>query len=347
MIAFSIGGRPIGHAHLPLVIAELSGNHNGSLERALAIVEAAAAAGAHAIKLQTYTADTMTIPGAHRITDPASPWFGRELHELYQEAYTPWEWHQPIFERAQQLGMLAFSSPFDETAVNFLESLDVPAYKIASLENNDWPLLRRVASTGKPVIMSTGASTLSEVADAVAVLREAGCRELVLLKCTSTYPATPATTNLRTIPHLAQLFPDCLIGLSDHTGGIGVAVAAVALGATVVEKHLTLRRSDGGVDAAFSLEPVEMAALVTETERAWQGMGVIQYDFQQAEATARAHKRSVYVARAIAKGEVYSTQNLRVIRPGDGLPPRFYDALLGKPARQALDAGTPLTWELL
>ena len=335
-----IGSFQLGPDQPPLIIAELSGNHNQDLNRGLAIIDAMAAAGAHAIKLQTYTADTMTLPGAHRIEDPNSLWFGRELHELYQQAHTPWEWHKPLFERARQHGMLAFSSPFDETAVDFLETLDVPAYKIASFENTDWPLLRRVAATGKPVIMSTGASTL-------AVLRDAGCQELILLKCTSTYPASPENTNLRTLPHFQQLFPDCLVGLSDHTAGVGAAVAAIALGACVVEKHVTLRRADGGVDSAFSLEPEEVASLVTETHRAWQALGRIQYGIQRAEEPSRLYKRSLYVARDIAAGETFTKENLRVVRPGDGLPPRYYDQVLGKPARQALKAGIPLTWEAL
>ena len=347
MPTISLGGRLIGPDQPPFIIAELSGNHNQDLARGLAIVEAVAAAGAHAIKLQTYTADTMTLPGAYRIDDPSSLWFGRELHELYQQAYTPWDWHQPLFDRARELGMLAFSSPFDESAVDFLETLDVPAYKIASFENTDWPLLRRVAATGKPVIMSTGASTLAEVAEAEQVLRAAGCRELVLLKCTSTYPASPLNTNLRTIPHLAQLFPESPVGLSDHTAGMGAAVAAVALGACVIEKHVTLLRADGGVDSAFSLEPAEVAALVTETERAWQALGQIQYGVQRAEEKSRLYKRSLYVARDMAAGEAFTPDNLRVVRPGLGLPPRYYEQLLGKPTRQALAAGTPLTWEML
>ncbi|GAB3295609.1 pseudaminic acid synthase [Hymenobacter tenuis] len=344
---FSIGSRLIGPDQPPFIIAELSGNHNQDLNRGLAIVDAMAAAGAHAIKLQTYTADTMTLPGAYRIDDPNSLWFGRELHELYQEAHTPWEWHKPLFDRARERGMLAFSSPFDETAVDFLETLDVPAYKIASFENTDWPLLRRVAATGKPVIMSTGASTLAEVAEAVQILREAGCRDLVLLKCTSTYPATPQNTNLRTLPHFQQLFPDALVGLSDHTMGVGAAVAAVALGACVVEKHVTLRRADGGVDSAFSLEPEEVAQLVTETERAWQALGHVQYGVQRAEEKSRLYKRSLYVAQDIQAGQIFTKENLRVVRPGDGLPPRYYDQLLGKPARQNLSAGTALTWDAL
>lgn len=347
MSEIRIGSRLVGPGHAPFIIAELSGNHNQSLERGLAIVDAVAAAGAHAIKLQTYTADTMTLRGAHRIDDPSSLWYGRELYELYEEAHTPWDWHQALFERARHHGMEAFSSPFDETAVDFLESLDVPAYKIASFENTDWPLLRKVAATGKPVIMSIGASKLAEVAEAVDILRAGGCRELVLLKCTSTYPATPQNTNLRTIPHLQQLVPDALVGLSDHTMGVGAAVAAVALGACVVEKHVTLRRADGGVDSAFSLEPEEVAQLVTETERAWQALGQIQYGVQRAEEKSRLYKRSIYVARDIQAGEVFTPENLRVVRPGDGLAPRFYAEVMGKTARTALRAGTPLTWEAL
>lgn len=347
MFEVRIGPHLVGPGQPPIIIAELSGNHNQSLERGLAIVDAVAAAGAHAIKLQTYTADTMTLRGAHRIDDPSSLWYGRELYELYEEAHTPWDWHRALFERARQHGMAAFSSPFDETAVDFLESLDVPAYKIASFENTDWPLLRRVAATGKPVIMSTGASKLAEVAEAVDILRAGGCRELILLKCTSTYPATPQNTNLRTIPHLQQLFPDALVGLSDHTMGVGAAVAAVALGATVVEKHVTLRRADGGVDSAFSLEPEEVAQLVTETGRAWQALGHIQYGVQRAEEKSRLYKRSIYVAQDIRAGEAFTPDNLRVVRPGDGLAPRFYAEVMGKTARTDLKAGTPLTWEAL
>lgn len=344
---FSIAGRAVGPTHPPFIIAELSGNHNGSLGRGLAIIDEMANAGVHAVKLQTYTADTMTLRGAHRIDDPSSLWFGRELYELYEEAHTPWAWHAPLFQRAKERGLLAFSSPFDESAVDFLETLDVPAYKIASFENTDWPLLRRVAATGKPVIMSTGASTLAEVAEAVDVLRAADCGPLALLKCTSTYPSTPENTNLRTIPHMAQLFPECLIGLSDHTAGHGAAVAAVALGASIVEKHVTLRRSDGGVDSAFSLEPNEVRMLVIETERAWQALGTVQYGVQRAEAKSRLFKRSIYVAQLIRAGEPFTSVNLRVVRPGDGLPPRYYADLLGKPARQDLPAGSPLTWQML
>lgn len=342
----NIAGRLVGPSHKPFIIAEMSGNHNQSLDRALALVDAAADAGADAIKLQTYTADTMTLPGALTIEDENSLWKGRELYDLYKEAYTPWEWHRPIFERARERGMIAFSSPFDETAVDFLEELGAPVHKIASFENTDHPLLRRVAATGKPVIMSTGAATVQEVAEAVEVLRSAGCRELILLKCTSTYPATPENTNLRTIPHMRELY-GVQVGLSDHTMGVGAAVAAVALGATVVEKHFTLRRADGGVDSAFSLEPGELRALVVESERAWLAMGRVQYGVQRAEEKSRLFKRSVYTARDIAAGESLTKENIRVIRPGLGLAPKHYDTLLGKTATQDIKAGTPLRWDMV
>jgi pseudaminic acid synthase len=341
-----IGRHTIGATHPPFIIAEMSGNHNQSLEKALAIVDAAAAAGAHAIKLQTYTPDTMTLAGAYTITDENSLWQGRELYELYQEAYTPWEWHQTLFDRAREKGMLAFSSPFDETAVDFLESLDVPCYKIASFENTDLPLLKKVAATGKPVIMSTGVANLSDIDEAVRTLRAHGCEDIILLKCTSTYPSSPENTNLRTIPHLSQLF-HCPVGLSDHTMGIGASVAAVALGASVVEKHFTLSRAEGGVDAAFSLEPQELQALVAESERAFLALGYIQYGVQQAEQKSRLFKRSIYVSRDLAAGEAFTRDNIRVVRPGIGLAPKYYDQVLGKEAKTAIKAGTPLTWDLL
>ncbi len=347
MKTIRIGNREVGPNHPPFIIAEMSGNHNQSLERALALVDAAARAGAHALKLQTYTADTMTVRGALTIQDPNSLWNGRELYDLYQQAYTPWEWHRPIFERAAQHGMLAFSSPFDESAVDFLESLDVPAYKIASFENTDIPLLKRVARTGKPVIMSTGVATLAEIDEAVRTLKAHGCRELVILKCTSTYPASPETSNIRTIQHMAGLFEDVLVGLSDHTMGIGVAVAAVAMGACVIEKHFTLRRADGGVDSAFSLEPEELRALVVETDRAFRALGRVQYGVQSAEKNSRQFKRSVYAVKDIQPGEAFSPENLRVLRPGKGLEPKYFETLLGRKASRPIKAGTPLTWELL
>lgn len=343
---FKILDTIIGKDHKPFIIAEMSGNHNQSLERALKIVEEAAKAGAHAIKLQTYTADTMTVKGAYKITDEDSLWKGRELYDLYAEAYTPWEWHAPIFDRAKELGLIGFSSPFDETAVDFLESLNVPCYKIASFENTDWPLLKKVASTGKPVIMSTGASSISDVADAVQVLRDHGVTDLTLLKCTSTYPATPENTNILTIPHLSALY-NCHVGLSDHTMGIGVSVAAVALGARIIEKHFTLRRADGGVDSAFSLEPAELEALVIETERAFDALGTIQYGVQKAEEKSKLFKRSIYVTSEIKAGETLTKENTKVIRPGIGLAPKHYETVLGLVARVDISAGQPLSWDLL
>lgn len=341
-----IESRNIGKSHKPFIIAEMSGNHNQSLDRALKIVEEAAKAGVDAIKLQTYTADTMTIKGALTITDDNSLWKGRELYELYQEAFTPWEWHKPIFNYAKSLGLIAFSTPFDEGAVDFLEELGVNAYKIASFENTDWPLLRKVASTGKPVIMSTGAASLSDIDDAVNVLRTGNCNNIVLLKCTSTYPSTPENTNLVTIPVLQQMF-NCQVGLSDHTMGIGAAVASVALGATVIEKHFTINRADGGVDSAFSIEPDEMKLLVTESERAFQSLGNVQFGVQKTEKNSLLFKRSVYAVKDIKKGEVFTKENLRVIRPGNGLKPKYYEIILGKSAHHDIKSGTPLTWDIL
>lgn len=322
----------------------MSGNHNQSLDRALAIVDAAAAAGAHALKLQTYTADTITMKGVHRIEDPNSLWYGKELHDLYRLAYTPWEWHAPIFERARQHGMVAFSTPFDETAVDFLETLDVPAYKIASFENTHLPLLRRVAQTGKPVIVSTGVATLADIAEAVDVLRQNGCPHIALLKCTSTYPASPENSNIKTIPYLSATH-QCVAGISDHTMGIGVSIAAVALGARIIEKHFCLSRAEGGVDSAFSLEPNELKDLVSETERAFWSLGTVQMGIQPAEQASLAYKRSIFVAQDIAEGELLSPQNLQIIRPADGLAPRYWDLVLGKPARKNLQRGMPLRWD--
>lgn len=349
MSAFRIGSRAIGPGHAPFIIAEMSGNHNQSLDRALAIVDAAAASGAHALKIQTYTADTMTLDlgtGEFFISDDQSPWQGRSLHRLYQEAHTPWDWHEQIFRRVVELGMIPFSTPFDETAVDFLESLDVPLYKIASFENTDLPLIRRVAATGKPMIISTGMATVAELDATVRAARAAGCRDLVLLKCTSTYPASPENTNLRTIPHMRELF-GCEVGLSDHTLGTGVAVAAVALGATVVEKHFTLARADGGVDSAFSMEPAEMRALVDETTRAWQALGSVHYGATEAERKSMQYRRSLYVVRDLAAGDVLTRDNVRAIRPGLGLSPGDLDRILGMRVQRAVRRGTPLDWSLL
>lgn len=340
-----LGNKKVGTNHKPFVIAEMSGNHNQSLDRALAIVEAAAKSGAHAIKLQTYTADTMTMKGAYTIHDQNSLWNGRELYDLYKEAYTPWEWHKPIFEKAKSLGMVAFSSPFDETAVDFLEELGAPFYKIASFENTDWPLLERVAKTKKPVIMSTGVSRLSDLDESVRLLRSNGCQDIVLLKCTSTYPATPENTNLITIPHLASMFKT-VVGLSDHTMGVGASVAAVALGARVIEKHFTLRRADGGVDSAFSLEPEELKSLVIETERAFLAMGQVQYGVQEAEKPSLKFKRSLYFSQSIPAGTIVTKEHIKAIRPGDGIETKYLNLVLGKKVSRDIKAGTPVQWDL-
>ena len=342
-----VGDFLISDKNRPFIIAEMSGNHNQSLERAMEIVDAAALAGAQGIKLQTYTADTMTIPhnkGLFFIDDPNSLWHGKTLHELYQIAHTPWEWHKPIFERAREKGIIPFSTPFDHSSVDFLESLDVPVYKVASFENKDLPLLRKIASTGKPVIMSTGASKLNEIAESVGVLRDNGCTDIILLKCTSTYPASAANSNLLTIPHMRKLF-DCYTGLSDHTRGIGVSIASIPLGARVIEKHFTLSRADGGVDSAFSIEPEELKALVTESERAWESLGRVHYDILPEEKESLRFKRSIYAVEDIKTGEEFTTKNTRIIRPGDGLEPKYLDIVLGKTSKKDLRKGTPITWE--
>lgn len=344
MNTFKIGDRQIGSGHKPFIIAEMSGNHNNSLDRALELVKAAADSGAHALKLQTYTADTITINhkgGLFDINDSGSLWYGKNLYELYQEANTPWEWHKKIFEYANELGMLAFSSPFDETAVDFLEELNVPAYKIASFESNHFPLLKKVAQTGKPILISSGTSKLNELYESIQYLQECGAKNIVIFKCTSTYPATPENTNVRTIPVLQEIFPDCVIGLSDHTMGIGASIAAVALGARVIEKHFTLRRADGGVDSAFSLEPQELRALVEESERAFLSLGAVQLDTQKAEVVSRQFKRSIYVVKDINVGEEFTTENIRVIRPGDGMQPKYYESLLGQVSSKKRYFGDP------
>jgi len=349
MHEINLGGRRIGSGHAPLVIAEMSGNHNHSLERALAIVDAAAKAGAHALKLQTFTADTMTLDlneCEFFVSDPGNLWAGTSLYQLYQKAHTPWEWHRPIFDRCRELGMIGFSTPFDRTAVDFLQSLDAPCYKIASFENTDLPLIRSAAATGKPLIISTGMASVSELDETVSAARAAGCKDLVLLKCTSTYPASPEASNLLTIPHMRALF-DCEVGLSDHTMGVGVAVASVALGASVIEKHFTLDRADGGVDSTFSLEPQEFASLVMETERAWQARGAVSYGPTPKERASLVYRRSLYIAEDMKKGDVFTGRNLRAIRPGLGLPPKYYDSLLGKAINRDAGKGTPVSWSLV
>lgn len=342
-----IDGRSIGPNAPPYVVAEMSGNHNGDINRAFALLEAAKASGADAVKLQTYTADTITID--HDGPDfviTGGLWGGRTLHDLYREAHTPWAWHAPLFERARSLGLSIFSSPFDASAVELLEGLGAPAYKIASFELVDLPLVRRVAATGKPLIMSTGMAHLGEIQDAVAAAREAGCRDLILLHCVSGYPTRPEDSNLRTIPHLAQAF-GVQTGLSDHTLGVAVSVASVALGATFIEKHFTLKRADGGPDAAFSLEPPELNALVDGVRTAWAALGRVSYDLAPSERDNLQFRRSLYVVADMAAGETFTEANLRSIRPGHGMAPKHLPDIIGRRAARAVARGTPLSWDLV
>ena len=333
----------------PFIIAEMSGNHNQSLERSLAIVDAAADAGVDAVKIQTYTADTMTIDidtGEFFISDKDSLWKGETLYHLYEKAHTPWEWHKAIFERCKERGIMGFSTPFDDTSVDFLEDLGVPCYKIASFENVDLPLIRKVARTGKPIIASTGMTTVAELSDLVQTVRENGCTDLTLLKCTSSYPASPEGTNLRTIPHMRELF-GCAVGLSDHTLGIGAAVASVALGAAVIEKHFTLSRAEGGVDAAFSLGPAEMAQLVRECRTAALALGAVSYERAEQEQKSLQFRRSLYVVEDMKAGDVFTEKNLRRIRPGMGLSPKYYGVLLGRCVKCDVKRGTPVSWDFV
>ena len=333
----------------PFIIAEMSGNHNQSLDRALSIVEAAAKSGVDALKLQTATPDGMTLDidtPEFTITDPKSPWAGKKLYELYQQAVTPWEWHKPIFDYAHSLGLIPFSTPFEKDAIDLLESLDVQLYKIASFENTDLPLIRRVAATGKPMIISTGMATVAELDETVQAARNAGCKDLILLKCTSTYPATAENTNILTIPHLRDLFGTD-VGLSDHTMGIGVSVASVALRARVIEKHFTLNRADGGVDSSFSMEPDEMAQLVVETERAWQALGQVSYGPTEGEKKSIKFRRSLYIVQDMNIGDQLTHKNMRSIRPGLGLPPKYLERFLGKKVKQPVKKGTAINWDLI
>ncbi|MDB9907239.1 pseudaminic acid synthase [Gammaproteobacteria bacterium] len=342
-----IGKYKVGSNHAPFIIAEMSGNHNQSFERAIEIVEASAKSGAHALKLQTYTKDTMTIDHSKGefIVD-LDLWKGASLYDLYEKAYTPWEWHEEIFKYSRKLGMIPFSTPFDITAVEFLEKLNVDLYKIASFENTDIPLIQAVASTGKPMIISTGMMDLNEMDETVRAARSAGCKELILLKCTSAYPASPKNSNLLNIPHMKKMF-NCEVGLSDHTLGIGSAVASVALGATVIEKHITLSREDGGVDSTFSMEPDDMKALVTESKRAWQSVGKVQYGPSDGDIDSRQYRRSLYIVKDMKKGETLTSKNLRAIRPGLGLPTKYLETLIGKKVNRSIKRGTALSWKLL
>ncbi len=345
----AIGHHLFGTGRPPMIIAEMSGNHNGSLDRALELVVVAAQSGAHALKLQTYTADTMTIDIAEReffIADPNSLWAGESLYALYQKAMTPWEWHKPIFDKCRELGMIGFSSPFDTTAVDFLDDLGVECFKIASFENVDLPLVRKAASTGKPLIISTGMATIAEIDEAVAAARDAGCQNLILLKCTSSYPAPPENSNLANIPHMREMF-NCHVGFSDHTMGIGVAVAASALGAIAIEKHFTLSRDDGGVDAAFSSEPDELAAMVSETARAAVAFGQVRYGPTEADRNSLQFRRTLYVVEDMQAGDILTPENLRAIRPGLGLSTKYQETLLGKKVSQPVARGTAMSWDLL
>jgi len=344
-----LGNRKVGLSQPPLIVAEMSGNHNQSLDSALEIVDAAAHAGVDALKIQTYTAETMTLNVRDRefmIVHPENPWRGNSLYELYEKAHTPWEWHQAIFERCHARGMIAFSTPFDATAIDFLETLDVPLYKIASAENTDLPLIRRVAATGKPLIISTGMANEEELNEMVAAAREGGCQDLILLKCTCGYPAPPEEANLRTIPDLRRRF-QCHVGISDHTLGIGVSIASIALGAVMIEKHFTLTRRSEGVDSFFSLEPNEMKALVTESRHAWQALGDISYGPTAMEKSSLRYRRSLYVAQDMKAGDLFTDENLKVIRPGYGLPPKHYEHLLGKPVQRDVKKGAPVSWSLV
>jgi len=339
----------IGKNHYPFLIAEMSGNHNQSLDLALSIVDEASNAGAHAIKLQTYTADTITINANHGeflITDPSSIWYGKSLYELYQEAFTPWEWHRALFERARKKGLICFSTPFDESAVDFLETLNVPAYKIASFDNNHFPLLKKIAATGKPVIMSTGVSSICDLDNAITTLRQNGSTEIILLKCTSTYPSSPENSNLLTIPHMSELF-QCHVGLSDHTLGIGVAIASIAFGARIIEKHFTLNRANGGVDSAFSIEPKEFRLLAEESKKAFESIGTISYGVINEEKNNLLFKRSIYIIKNLSEGSILSRDNIKIIRPGLGISPQYYGFVLGKRINKDVISGTALTFDLI
>ena len=344
-----IGKKNVGLESKPFVIAEMSGNHNGSLKKALDIVEAVAQSGADALKIQTYTAETLTLEldeGDFFISDKDNLWSGSSLYELYEKAHTPWEWHEKIIEKANELGLICFSSPFDETAVDFLENLNVPAYKIASFENSHIPLIQKVGATGKPVIISTGMATLAQISDTVQAIRDAGCEQFILLKCTSSYPADPSDSNILTIPHLRTLF-NCEVGISDHTMGIGCSLAAVSHGATIIEKHFTLSREEEGVDSSFSLEPNDMKLLVEESERAWLSIGKVKYGPTALEKKSLIFRRSIYIAEDVKKGDLLDKKNLRIIRPGFGLDPKYYEGLINCRVNKDIKKGTPFSWDLV
>ena len=344
-----LGSREIGINHPPYFIAEMSGNHNQSLDKALQIVDAVALSGANALKIQTYTPDTLTIDksdGEFFIKDKSSLWEGNSLYNLYKVAMTPWEWHEPIMKRCIDRGLDFFSTPFDETAVDFLEKLNVPFYKIASFENNHLPLIKKVALTGKPLIVSTGMATLQEIADVVETAKNNGCKDLVLLKCTSSYPSKFEEANLLTIQNLRNTF-GLEIGLSDHSMGATLPITSVALGATVIEKHFIINRSEGGVDSAFSMEAEEFSNMVKDTLNAWKSLGQVHYGMTEDEKKSKIFRRSIYIVKDICAGEVLNTENVRIIRPGLGLQPKYYDQVIGMKARRDVKRGTALSWDLL
>lgn len=344
-----IGSKKIGRNYPPFIIAEMSGNHKQSLDRAIAIVDAAAQAGVDAIKLQTYTPGSMTLPietGEFMIANTKSPWFGKSLYSLYSEACTPYDWHAPIFERAKEKNILCFSSPFDDEAVDFLQTLRVPCYKVASYECIDLPLIAKIAATGKPLILSTGMATQAEIDEAVTCYRTSGGTKIALMKCTSTYPSSEADSNLRTIPMMRRLFRSP-VGLSDHTQGIGVAVASVSFGACIIEKHITLSRADGGVDAEFSLEPPEFKSLVLEARRAWLGLGSCRIGYTDSEAWSRTRRRSLYISKDLRAGDTITESCLRRVRPGHGLPPKYFNIVLNKKVNCDVSAGTPVSWDII
>lgn len=348
MKSISIGPYTLSPNHPPMIVAEVSANHKGSIEEAFKLIEAAKEAGVHAIKFQTYTPDTLTLDideGDFVIRDPKSPWYGRNLYHLYHEAYTPWEWHKPLFEYCHNLGLVYFSTPFDETAVDFLETLNVPCYKIASLEIVDLPLIAKVAATKKPLILSTGGATLEEIGEAVTVARQAGCRDLILLKCTAAYPAKPEDIHLRTIPDLMTRF-DTLIGLSDHTLSLGVPIASVALGACLIEKHFILSRIDGGVDSLFSLEPAEFKVLVEESKKTFDALGHVIYEPVPSEKSTLSLRPSLFFITDLPAGTQVTTEHIRTLRPHSGLPPKEFNHIIGKQLKCAVKQGTPVQWKL-
>ena len=338
----------IGAGSPPFIVAELSGNHNGSLDRALELVDKAADAGVSAIKIQTFTPDTITLPiksGRFYIDDPKSLWHGKSLYELYQVGQTPYEWHKAIFERCRKKGLIGFSTPFDVTAVDFLESLNVPCYKIGALEISDHELIKKCAATKKPLIISAGAVTLSEIDETVRIARENGCTDLILLHCLKAYPADPAEFHLKKIPHLAALF-DCIVGISDHSPGIGVAIASISHGACLIEKHLTLSRKEKVIDSDFSLEPTEMKQLVEESKRAFVAQGSATFGITPSEELERTFRRSLYFAEKLAPETVITRAHIRSVRPGGGLEPKYIDAVIGQKVQKGVEYGDPVTWEV-